>query len=89
MISKWLATAFLTAVITGPASTQTTNATSHQESESRGSSSLGLICNQANEKIGDVNDVILDRSARSAMSSSGWVAFSATASAMTQSPSIS
>jgi len=37
MISKWLAIAFLAAVITGPASAQTTSATSHKEGEWRGS----------------------------------------------------
>ena len=65
MISKWLAIAFLAAVITGPASAQTTNATSHKEGEWRGSKLAGVdVYNEANEKIGDVNDVILDRSGK-------------------------
>ena len=65
MIFKWLAIAFLAAVITGPASAQTTNATSHKEGEWRGSKLAGVaVYNEANEKIGDVNDVILDRSGK-------------------------
>ncbi len=40
MISKWLAIAFLAAVITGPASAQTTSATAHKEGEWRGSKCL-------------------------------------------------
>ena len=63
MISKWLAIAFLAAVVTGPASAQTTSATTHKEGEWRGSKLAGVdVYNEANEKIGDVNDVILDRS---------------------------
>jgi len=66
MISKWLAIAFLaTAAITGPASAQTTGATTHKEGEWRGSKLAGVdVYNQANEKIGDINDVILDRSGK-------------------------
>lgn len=65
MISKWLAIAFLAAVITGPASAQTTSATTHKEGEWRGSKLAGVdVYNEANEKIGDVNDVILDRSGK-------------------------
>jgi hypothetical protein len=65
MISKWLAIVFLAAVITGPASAQTTGATTHKEGEWRGSKLVGVdVYNQANEKIGDVNDVILDRSGK-------------------------
>ena len=65
MISKWLAIAFLAAVITGPASAQTTSATTHKEGEWRGSKLVGVdVYNEANEKIGDVNDVILDRSGK-------------------------
>ena len=65
MISKWLAIAFLAAVITGPASAQTTSATTHKEGEWRGSKLAGVdVYNEANEKIGDINDVILDRSGK-------------------------
>ena len=65
MISKWLAIAFLAAVITGPATAQTTGATTHKEGEWRGSKLAGVeVYNEANEKIGDVNDVILDRSGK-------------------------
>jgi sporulation protein YlmC with PRC-barrel domain len=63
MISKWLAIAFLAAVITGPASAQSTSAT--REGEWRGSKLAGIeVYNEANEKIGNVNDVILDRSGK-------------------------
>src|SRR5215831_6770618 len=63
MISKWLAIAFLAAVITGPASAQSTSAT--REGEWRGSKVAGIeVYNEANEKIGNVNDVILDRSGK-------------------------
>ena len=63
MISKWLAIAFLAAVITGPASAQNTSAT--REGEWRGSKVAGIeVYNEANEKIGNVNDVILDRSGK-------------------------
>jgi len=65
MISKWLAIVFLAAVITGPASAQTTGATTHKEGEWRGSKLVGVnVYNEANEKIGDVNDVILDKSGK-------------------------
>ena len=63
MISKWLAIAFLAAVITGPAAAQSTSAT--REGEWRGSKLAGIeVYNEANEKIGNVNDVILDRSGK-------------------------
>ena len=69
MISKWLALAFLAAVtvMTGPASAQNTGAITHKEGEWRGSKLAGVdVYNEANEKIGDINDVILDRYDRSA-----------------------
>jgi sporulation protein YlmC with PRC-barrel domain len=74
MISKCLAIAFLaTASMTGAASAQTatnqvdstTSATTHKEGEWRGSKFAGVdVYNEANEKIGDINDVILDRSGK-------------------------
>ncbi len=74
MISKWLAIAFLaTASMTGAASAQTatnqvdstSSATMHKEGEWRGSKLAGVaVYNEANEKIGDINDVILDRSGK-------------------------
>src|SRR6201989_3233604 len=74
MISKCLAIAFLaTASMTGAASAQkatnqtdsTTSATTHKEGEWRGSKLAGVdVYNEANEKIGDINDVILDRSGK-------------------------
>src|ERR1019366_9599317 len=75
MISKYFAVTLLTtALITGVASAQTattnadTTATSssmHTEGEWRASKLVGVnVYNEANEKIGDVNDVILDKSGK-------------------------
>ena len=74
MISKCLAIAFLaTASMIGGASAQTatnrvestTTATVHKEGEWRASKLAGVtVYNDANEKIGDINDVILDRSGK-------------------------
>ena len=73
MLSKCLAIAFLaTASMTGAASAQTatnrvdsaTSAT-HMEGEWRASKLAGIdVYNEANEKIGDINEVILDRSGK-------------------------
>ncbi len=72
MISRCLAIALLATVwMTGAASAQTatnqaestTSATSHKEGEWRASKLAGIdVYNEANEKIGDINEVILDRS---------------------------
>jgi sporulation protein YlmC with PRC-barrel domain len=74
MIFKCFAMAFLaTASMTGAASAQTatsqvestTNATMHKVGEWRASKLAGVdVYNEANEKIGDINDVILDRSGK-------------------------
>ena len=74
MIYKCLAVAFLAgASMTGAASAQTastqadstTNATSHKVGEWRASKLVGVnVYNEANEKIGDINDVFLDRSGK-------------------------
>jgi hypothetical protein len=74
MISKCLAMAFLaTASMAGAASAQTatnqvdptTSATTHNVGEWRASKLAGVdVYNEANEKIGDINDVILDRSGK-------------------------
>ena len=73
MISKCLAIAFLaTASMTGAASAQTatnrmdsTTSATHMEGEWRASKLAGIdVYNEANEKIGDINDVILDRSGK-------------------------
>lgn len=69
MISKCLAIAFLvTASMTGAASAQTaTNQmdSTHKVGEWRGSKLAGVdVYNEANERIGDINDVILDRSGK-------------------------
>src|SRR6202453_5185738 len=75
MISRCLAIAFFaTASMTGAASAQkttnqvesTTNATAmHKVGEWRASKLTGVVVyNDANEKIGDINDVILDRSGK-------------------------
>ncbi len=72
MISRCLAIALLATVwMTGAASAQTatnqaestTSATTHKEGEWRASKLAGIdVYNEANEKIGDINEVILDRS---------------------------
>jgi sporulation protein YlmC with PRC-barrel domain len=75
MISKTIATALLTtALITGVASAQTaatkadaanTSATMHRDGQWRASKLVGVnVYNEANEKIGDINDVILDKSGK-------------------------
>jgi ribosomal 30S subunit maturation factor RimM len=74
MISKFLAIAFLAiASMTGAASAQTAtnqeastaSATTHKEGEWRASKLVHVdVYNEANEKIGDINDVILDRSGK-------------------------
>ena len=68
-MSKYLAAAMLTtALLTGAASAQTANkpaAMMHREGEWRASKLVGVnVYNEANEKIGDINDVILDKSGR-------------------------
>src|ERR1700678_1549841 len=77
MIFKCLAIAFLVTVsMSGAASAQnatdqgepTTNATMHKVGEWRASKLAGVVVyNDANEKIGDINDVILDRSGKGAI----------------------
>jgi len=75
VISKYFAVTLLTtALITGVASAQTattnadTTATSssmHKEGEWRASKLVGVnVYNESNEKIGDINDVILDQSGK-------------------------
>jgi ribosomal 30S subunit maturation factor RimM len=72
-MSKYLAAIMLTtALITGAASAQTANkpaadsaAMMHREGEWRASKLVGVnVYNEANEKIGDINDVILGKSGR-------------------------
>ena len=74
MISKTLAAALLTtALMTGVASAQTAaktdaanaGTTMHHDGEWRASKLAGVnVYNDANEKIGDINDVILDKSGK-------------------------
>ena len=71
MIRKTLATALLTtALMSGMAFAQTaTNkvdtSTMHKEGEWRASKLVGVnVYNEANEKIGDINEVILDKSGK-------------------------
>jgi sporulation protein YlmC with PRC-barrel domain len=74
MISKNIAAILLTtALMTGAASAQTTtttkadatNAAMHREGEWRGSKLVGVnVYNEANEKIGDINELILDKSGK-------------------------
>ena len=72
-MKKYLAAAMLTtALIAGAASAQTATANktaadnaaaAHREGEWRGSKLVGInVYNDANEKIGDINDIILDKS---------------------------
>src|ERR1700760_3712452 len=76
-MTKYLAAALLTtALLTCTASAQTASnktaatdsvaaATMHKEGEWRASKLVGVnVYNDANEKIGDINDVILDRSGK-------------------------
>jgi sporulation protein YlmC with PRC-barrel domain len=75
MISKTIAAALLsTALMTGMAVAQTTtankdaantSASMHRDGEWRASKLAGVnVYNEANEKIGDINDVILDKSGK-------------------------
>ena len=75
MIAKYIVTALLTtALMTSVASAQTTptktdatnaSATMHRDGEWRASKLVGLnVYNEANEKIGDINEVILDKSGK-------------------------
>src|SRR6195256_5499433 len=72
-MSKYLAAVMLsTALFAGVASAQTANkpapdsaAVMHREGEWRASKLVGVnVYNEANEKIGDINDVILDKSGK-------------------------
>jgi sporulation protein YlmC with PRC-barrel domain len=71
-MNKYLTAALLTtALFTGAASAQTPTktadnaATMHREGEWRASKLVGVnVYNDANEKIGDINDVILDKSGK-------------------------
>jgi sporulation protein YlmC with PRC-barrel domain len=73
-MTKYLAAALLTtALITGAAyaqnktATTDSGATKHREGEWRASKLVGVdVYNEANEKIGDINEVILDKSGKSA-----------------------
>jgi sporulation protein YlmC with PRC-barrel domain len=73
-MSKYLATALLTtALITGAAyaqnktTTTDSGAATHREGEWRASKLVGVdVYNEANEKIGDVNEIILDKSGKAA-----------------------
>jgi sporulation protein YlmC with PRC-barrel domain len=73
MISKYIAPILLTtALMAGTASAQTTTtnkadttAAMHREGEWRASKLVGVnVYNEANEKIGDINELILDKSGR-------------------------
>jgi sporulation protein YlmC with PRC-barrel domain len=74
-MKKYLAAAMLTtALIAGAASAQTSTANktaaenasaAHREGEWRGSKLVGIdVYNDANEKIGNINDIILDKSGK-------------------------
>ena len=71
-MTKYLATALLAAsLIAGPAyaqnktATTDSGATMHREGEWRASKLVGVnVYNEANEKIGDINEIILDKSGK-------------------------
>ena len=73
-MTKYLAAALLsTALITGAAYAQNKTATTdsgaamHREGEWRASKLVGVdVYNEANEKIGDINEIILDKSGKAA-----------------------
>lgn len=76
MLSKYIAAAlFTTALMTGVASAQTAttnkadvanpSVTMHKEGEWRASKLVGVnVYNEANDKIGEINEVILDKSGK-------------------------
>src|ERR1700737_4196600 len=75
MITKYLAAALLsTGVVTGVASAQTatttttdraTTAMMHKDGQWRSSKLIGVdVYNDANEKIGDIEELIVDKSAK-------------------------
>jgi sporulation protein YlmC with PRC-barrel domain len=73
MISRYISTTLLaTALMTGVASAQTATTTKndnavtmHRDGEWRASKLIGVnVYNEANEKIGDINELILDKSGR-------------------------
>src|SRR5712672_1967150 len=73
MISRYISTTLLaTALLTGVVSAQTATATKndntvamHRDGEWRASKLIGVnVYNEANEKIGDINEVILDKSGK-------------------------
>ena len=73
MISRYISTTLLaTALMTGLASAQTATATktdnaatTHRDGEWRASKVIGVnVYNEANEKIGDINELILDKSGK-------------------------
>jgi hypothetical protein len=77
MTLRFIATALLsTALMSSAASAQTTtnkpdakdtSATMHRDGEWRASKLVGVnVYNEANEKIGDINEIILDKSGRAA-----------------------
>lgn len=74
MISKYIAAALVTTALMTTASAQTNtttktdtnaNSTMHREGEWRASKLVGVnVYNEANEKIGDINEVILEKSGK-------------------------
>ena len=83
MITKHIAAVLVTtALMTGVASAQTTTTTKadtnatpmmHKEGEWRASKLVGVnVYNEANEKIGNINEVILDRARWQNRTSSAW-----------------
>jgi hypothetical protein len=102
-MTKYLAAALLTtALFTCTATAQTASnkaaadsaadraVSAHKEGEWRASKLVGVnVYNDANEKIGDINDVVLTRRERSRTSSWALVASSAWANTTSPSPTTS
>src|SRR3978361_1035518 len=74
MISKYIAAALVTTALMTTASAQTntttksdsnSKSTMHRDGEWRASKLVGVnVYNEANEKIGDINEIILDKSGK-------------------------
>jgi ribosomal 30S subunit maturation factor RimM len=70
LVDALLTTALLTCAASAQTATKTaadSTATSHKEGEWRASKLIGVnVYNEANEKIGDINEVVLDKSGKAA-----------------------
>ena len=68
IMTKFLAAALLSAALITGAAYADSGAAMHREGEWRASKLVGVdVYNEANEKIGDINEIILDKSGKAAM----------------------